>query len=713
MFRTDQPIGTYHEDLLGRYAFAKALANAIIAYHQKESISIGLFGEWGSGKTSIINMTLEEITSSQTSTKPFIIKFNPWNFSDQNQLVQQFFNELSLVLCREDSAEKHLQIGRTIQKYSRFFEPFSFVPTLSIIGETAKAIKGVGIAAEKAGEGDIKNLATIKNELNDLLKEIESKLIIVIDDIDRLNNTEIRQIFQLVKSLADFPNTIYLLSFDKNVVINALMKVQEGSGDDYLEKVIQVPFEIPQISKTEVENFLFTKLNELITGIPDKLWDQTYWGNIYHSGLKHLFHNIRDVNRYLNSLSFGFNLVKDEVNPIDFIALTAIQVFIPNLYKSIENNKDLFTGVRDSYHRSEKVHEEETRLEAILHQINELDTKIIKDFLERLFPKLENVGHSYSFLELWRKQGKICSPDIFDTYFKLYISKDEISLREIERILSISNDPKSFSQELLILNKDNKIIRFLDRLEDYTRKDIPEENIVPIINVLMDIGDSFPEGKDGFFSTNTPMRILRLFYQLSHRYKEHDQRFKIFSDAIKDSTQSLYTVVNEVAVQCQQHGKYGFKEKPEESKRTTVNSEQLDELVTLALEKIEEWAENGKLKNHYKLLSILFMWRRWNDPDHVGEYVQTLIADDQGLAQFIKHFLSDVRSHGMSDYVESVSWRINLESIESFVDLNEIDKRLRKIKSGPKFSVLEDKEKLAINIFLDTRDGIVEDLAKF
>ena len=103
------------------------------------------------------------------------------------------------------------------------------------------------------------------------------------------------------------------------------------------------------------------------------------------------------------------------------------------------------------------------------------------------------------------------------------------------------------------------------------------------------------------------------------------------------------------------------------------------------------------------------MRRRWNDPEHVNDYVQSLIKNDKGLIEFIKHFLSDVRSHGMTDYVESVSWRINLESVETFVELDEVDKRLRKIQSQPQYNDLEDKGKLAIKTFLDTRDGKIKD----
>ena len=667
MFSADQPIDSYKEDLLGRHSFAKELAKAILNYEKRDSISIGLFGEWGSGKTSIINMTMEEIKSISTKNTPLIIKFNPWNFSDQNQLIHQFFNELSLILCRDDSSKKYIKLGRTIQKYSSFFEPLNLVPSLDFIGKAAKAVKGVGVATEKAGETDAKNLSAIKSELNSLLSKISTKLVIVIDDIDRLNNTEIRQIFQLVKSLADFPNTIYLLSFDKDVVINALKKVQEGSGNDYLEKVVQVPFEIPQISKREVENFLFKKLDELIHDLPENRWDQTYWGNIYHSGLKHFFKNIRDVNRYLNSLSFGFNLVKDEVNPVDFIAIAAIQVFIPDLYKNIKDNKDLFAGINNTSRASAKARKsEQSRIEAIFNKVEELPLDVLTDFLQRIFPRMENVGYSHDFLESWRKKGRICSPDIFDTYFKLFIPKDEISLKEIERILSTGNNKETFTRELLKLNQNNQLIRFLERMEDYTREDISEGNIIPIISALMDVGDLFSDGNRGFFSIDTPMRILRLFYQLSHRFNEQDKRFKIFMEVIKKANNSLYTIVHEIGVQCQQHGKYGFNEKAESPENTTVSSEQLDELVKLTLIKIKKWAKAGKLAKHNHLISILFMWHRWEDPKHVRSYAQYLIKTDKGLIEFIKHFLYDVRSHGTKDYVANVKWRINLESVETF-----------------------------------------------
>ncbi|MGO9014023.1 MAG: P-loop NTPase fold protein [Dissulfurispiraceae bacterium] len=365
MFNPDQPVKTHKDDLLGRASFAKSLGNVILKYKEKDSLVIALFGEWGSGKTSIINMAMEEInriSSDDTSTRPIIFKFNPWIFSDQQQLIGQFFKQLSAILKRTDYAGDAKKAGEKLDAYARFFEPLSLIPAIGPVAFIlSKIFRDVGNAAKGWGKMKDADLDGTKKALNDILFKMQRKIIVVIDDIDRLNNNEIRQIFQLVKSLGDFSNTVYLLAFDKQVVINALSKVQEGSGADYLEKVVQVPFEIPLISKQEVEQLLLSQLDTLIKNIPESRWDQTYWGNIYHSGLRHFFENIRDVTRYINSLRFSLEIVKDVVNPIDLLAITGLQVFIPDIYYGIRDNKDIFTGSVDSSYDSRDSAKEQAR----------------------------------------------------------------------------------------------------------------------------------------------------------------------------------------------------------------------------------------------------------------------------------------------------------------------------------------------------------------
>ena len=712
MFKPDQPIKSYKEDILGRRPFAQSLGNAILSYKTKDSIVIGLFGAWGSGKTSIINMALEHINdvvskNKADDEKPIVIRFNPWNFSDQNQLITQFFRQLSVVLRRPDYAGDAKKAGEKLESYAKFFEPLKLIPGLGQYAEIAKdVLQTTGAATKSWGDQKSNDLNAIRAELNELLGKQPHKIIVVIDDIDRLNNTEIRQIFQLIKSLGNFPNTIYLLAFDKDVVINALKKVQEGSGMEYLEKVVQIPFEIPLISKQEVEHLLFSQLDEIITDIPENKWDQTYWGNLYHSGLKYFFRNIRDVTRYINSLRFSFEMVKGEVNAIDFLAITAIQVFIPEVYYGIRDNKDIFSGVSDSGYGSDATNEQaKKRCDEIRGRVNEPSQEVLKDFLKRLFPKLETIyndtHYSGDWWGNWRRDCRICSPDIFDTFFRLSLPKGEIPKKEIETILTLGNNPDAFAEALLKLNEDGRIIRFLERLEDYTQRDIPEENIETFITVLMDIGDLFPKGDSGFFGTSTPMRLLRLFYQLSNRFDSHKKRFDIFKRAMEKAARSLYTIVHEVSVQGQQHGKYGAKSPDPEEKRT-VNSEQLEELEKLACDKIESWAEDGRLAKHGPLLPILSMWKEWGQQDRINDFVNNMIQNEDGLIDFITLFLSKTTSRAIyTDYVDTIHWRINLDSVKEFVDLNEVEPRIRRIFSSSDFEQLEDRKKLAIKTFLE------------
>jgi len=459
---------------------------------------------------------------------------------------------------------------------------------------------------------------------------------------------------------------------------------------------------------------LFSQLDELIKDIPENKWDQTYWGNIYHSGLKYFFRNIRDVTRYINSLRFSFEIVKGEVNAIDFLAITGIQVFIPDVYYGIRDNKDIFLGTFDSAYGKNDTTKEQAikRCDEIICRAKEPSKEVIKDFLKRLFPKLEsiydNTSYGHAWVKNWRRDGRICSPDIFDIFFRLSLPKGEISQKEIETILSLGNNPDLFAEALLKLNEDEKIIRLLERLEDYT-SDIPEENIEPIISVLMDIGDLFPEGDSGIFRTDTPMRILRLFYQLSHRFDSYEKRFNIFKHAIEKATRSLYTIIHEIGVQDQGHAKYGSKETPQPKDKLTVNAEQLEKLEKLACDKIEGWAKDGRLKKHKHLPSILFRWKEWGQRNEINNFVNNMIKTDDGLIDFITSFLSKSTSHGVSDYVGKIHWRIHLKSVEEFVDLKDVEPRIRKIFSSSDFKELDDRKKLVIRTFLDTIDGKIKD----
>jgi len=631
MFAPEKPIDTLDKDILGRAAFAASLGNAILAYKAKDSVVASLYGSWGSGKTSLVHMMLDHIknqsgTLSNDET-PIVVQFNPWLYSDQNQLVTQFFRDMSVALQHKDTAKELQKIGEKLGVYAAFFRPLTLIPEpmVSTMATTLTSIFGMfGKGAKQAASAKKKGLNEIRQELDSLPSKQKRKLIITIDDIDRLTNIEIRQVFQMVKSLGDFPNTFYLLAFDRNVVVEALKEVQKGDGHEYLEKIVQIPFELPKATPSDLEKLFFSKLDEVVETIPEDYWDNNYWNHIYHAGLKHLFGNIRDISRFMNSYRFGYAFVGNEVNVIDFIAITAIQIFEYEVYEGIRSNKSLFTSIhryRNSIDESADKEKNSAQFSEILERSKKLSTEQMEAFLSQLFPQIAYINTNYGSdsANKWRKGYRICSPDVFDTYFQLAIPNDQLSRNEIKSILSAASKAETFELILNDLIERGKLVQFLERMEDYTSADIPEENIGTIVSVLMDTGDKFPDVSEGMFDLGTPMRVQRILYQLSQRYKSHEARFNLYKKAMTSASHSLYIAVQTVGILEQEHGIRSSNPAQPETSRT-VNAAQLKELEELVGQKIQGWADSGKLLSHSHLDEILYSWKYFCNEETVLKY---------------------------------------------------------------------------------------------
>ena len=236
-YNADRPIEKDSEDRLGRAAFARHLANGITEYKGKDGLVIGLYGKWGSGKTSIINMTTDIILnpkknkesndSTQESSsddkidenKPIIFKFSPWNYSDKSDLIGLFLRGLKHEI--EDSGKDSFKntVGRLLTDYIEVLDTVSMLP---IIGSGAAAILKLLAQAQKLKNIREADLDKTKEKLEAALEDSRQKIVVVIDDIDRLTNTQIRDIFQLVKQVGNFPFVTYILAMDRDMVRKAL-----------------------------------------------------------------------------------------------------------------------------------------------------------------------------------------------------------------------------------------------------------------------------------------------------------------------------------------------------------------------------------------------------------------------------------------------------------------------------------------------------------
>lgn len=719
MFKPDKAIKKAHEDKLGRKRYAYELGKAIVSYKEEESFVIGITGEWGSGKSSIINMATEhvkDLCKEKRYALPTIVEFSPWNFSDQNQLVEQFFKAISSSLQQQDNAITTKIVGEKLASYAEVFGQVVASHGTSLLN-VPKLIKNILVSVT---DNEEMNLKEARNSLDKALRDNPGKIIVIIDDLDRLTSREIRQVFQLIKSIADFPNTIYILSFDKKIVVNTLRSEQrylkKEERSKYLEKIVQVNLEIPLGDSRKIEKLLNESLEELVIDVPKELSSQIHWANIYIDGIKQYIQNLRDVNRLLNSLRFQYHLVKNEVNVADFFALITLQVFEYDTYCLIRDNRQRLAG---GWQESISDKQEKEELKLLLETIDKTSSRDVKPLLFRLFPKLEtfnsNITYGYSFQSEWRKTGRISSPDLVDIYFKLDLDNSDIRKSELEEIIKSTENLNLLRQHILNLIKEGRITRFLELLEDYTGEvsgsevqSIPLSNINNVITVLLDTGDAFPEYESyGFFEIHNPLRIARIAYQLASRINNQEERGKLIIQCVTSAQNSLYPAVYLIHLYDQQHGKFGLKENPDPEDARTVSSFDLDELNRIGLEKIQSWANSGKLMRHDKFCTILLIWKDWAGVEIVHQYIRDNFNNDEFVVALIKGFINTKRSQSMNNYTVTKTQFFDLQPFKLIVpDINSVIERVQSLRDNKS---LPDDTKAALGLFIDTINKKVEE----
>lgn len=708
MFDADRPITNSSQDRLNRTVFAKYLARCILDHTDPESLVVGLYGGWGVGKTSIINLVLEELNFAASNMleeeKPIILNFSAWSYSGQNQLIYSFFRRLSSTLRSVPNLENAKRIIHLLELYVSFFTHQPVPKSLRTKRSLFEKLTFQGKEEVYAWESG-RDLTLVKAELNELLRQQKHKIIIIIDNISRLYDYEIKQIFQIVKSMGDYANTTYLLSFDKKQVVRALNKLDKHTGEEFVEKIVQLPFDVPPIQQQDLESILADRLDDVVETVPEEAWSIEYWSDIYYGSLRYFFENCRDITRYVNTLKFSYSRLRDVVNPVDFFALTALEVFTPAIYFGIRDNRDLFTDLFDHVYtlNEEQIRKERLRCDEIISRSEDIDDDIIRDLLMNLFPRIRHLYQPdlvfYHSDITARKLKRICSPDLFDVYFRLSLQTSSIPLSEFETLLDLASDRDDFEQALARLNQDGKIPPFLDLLDSKVLETIPVENIPAIIGSLLENGDLFPPGLCGPLSLDAPMRIHRIIHSLLQRLPNSELRFMIMQNAISQASKSIYISVYELREQSREHIEEADTFLPLEFR--DLASDQLDSLCKLTAKRIEAWANNGSLVDHPKLLALLQAWCEWGNEDKCREFVKKMTDTDRGLVAFLVAALDKAIAQAMTKYEKNPAWEDCLQDINFFIPANELAAHAKLLFENDYFEKLREKEQLALMIFLD------------
>jgi predicted KAP-like P-loop ATPase len=709
MFDADRPILSSQQDRLGRAVFSKYLARCMLDHRDPDSLVVGLYGGWGVGKTSIINMVVEELnfaaSNMEDKEKPIILNFSPWSYSGQNQLIYSFFRRLSSALRNVGYLEDSNRIIHLLELYVSFFTQKPVPTSLRTKRSWFERLTFKGREEVYAWESG-RDLTLVKAELNELLRQQKHKIIIIIDNISRLHANEIKQIFQIVKSMGDYANTIYLLSLDKDQVVHTINKTDGEGGEGYVEKIVQLPFDVPPIQRQDLESILADRLNEVIKMVPDESWNIEYWADIYYSSLRYFFANCRDITRYINTLSFGYPRLRDTVNPVDFFALSVIEVFLPTVHAGIRDNKDLFTDLLDQVYAfdSEQIKKDKIRCDEILARNTEVPRDVLLMLLLRLFPRLRHIYQPkvpfYYSDKIARKLRRISSPDLFDVYFRLSMQTGNITYSEFETLLSLADNNATFDHALMRLNQDDRVAKFLDQLDNTAViKSIPKNNIPIIVNALLDNSDLFPQGITGPLSLETPLRIHRIIHELLLRFDTSEDRFAILQHAIANATKSIYSIVYELNIEAREHQEESATFLPLQFR--LLEPSQLDSLRQLAMSRIENWAATGRLAEIPHMLPVLYAWRDWGGGKACLRFVADMTDTDRGLVAFLTSTLNGAIAQAMTHYEKNPEWEKYLSDIEAFISVAGLKEHAKLLFEDEYFEKLQEEQQLALMIFLD------------
>lgn len=627
----DEPIATIKDDKFGRANFAKGLAEALIKVPNSEAFTVGLYGSWGSGKTSVIKIA-EEYLAQKHPDDIVIINFNPWLFTNVENLHIAFFGALAHGLSKK--IDKGVSVD--LKKYAEltgaagtaiapFFPPAPLFARIFSGGLTVLSGNKKTVSAE-----------AMRLKVDKILKDSKKRVIVIIDDIDRLDSDEIHQIFKLVKNVGHFSNVSYLLAFDQNVVAKALVgryPEEPEIGGNFIEKIVQLPLFVPPVDSEALNQFVIDQINAIATKhkLDNSNDDVQRFGAEYPRLLAHQFTTPRKVVRYLNAIDFTFERLANEANFTDVMLVEALRIFDPELYNRIATKKSVLID-RGNYLNKDDDDKKTAKID-VFGTENPMSWQ--GHIVRELFPSYEWAlgGSSYAgdYVKTWDEEQRVCSDKYFDRYFNYGIPAGDVpdaKLREFLTLLDGSKTTQDMANKALekLVNNGHPdvLVSKLRNKEDNYSKVAAEKLAYALVNV----GGNLPRKEQSFlgdtFSSYVQSSILAV--SLTRKIDDTVGALKKFmADAPLDYAEQL---MRWIRVDTENH------DNKKENFVPLITEEKLKEIGVQFSERIKKYANNNDLITDFsdKLPSLLWNWNNWGKTSDIEAYLTKAIAADKNAA---------------------------------------------------------------------------------
>lgn len=421
----DDAITSRRDDAFGRTAYADRAAELIARSHTWDSSTVfGLTGSWGSGKTSLVAMIVESLKESHPDW--VIARFTPWAASDVGSLLGEFYSSLTEALPKR----KGVNVRKALGKLALVSAPAATV--IPYAGESVKQFMTM------AGEGLVSSPSwdTSFEEATARLKDLSAPVLVIADDIDRLQSDELWTLLKVVRLLGRFPGVQYLLAYDEETLFGTLSGADDSValGERFMEKIVQYPIAVPPL----LDKQLITRLDG---GLESALADagRREVNSARLSRIVDVFRSQlatpRSIDRFLAQVRHYLPMLPpDEIDDADLIILTLLRVAFPRVFRRLPSHKkELISGRTDELKRGAAgVEFEPFAVEVLLEGMDARGAADATTLLEVLFPKLKTKsGMAYGDSDKFR----MANERYFDRYISMSIPAHDVSDAQVTEAL--------------------------------------------------------------------------------------------------------------------------------------------------------------------------------------------------------------------------------------------------------------------------------------
>lgn len=437
------------EDELGYKRFAERVAEALAGIDAPNGYVIGLHGRWGSGKSTVLNFVKYYLKKLDKAGLPgardmLRVDFAPWIISGHDDVVSAFFKILGEAIA-EPEDRRSGRLKRVVRWFRKDTDrTIDAIAKIGVIADPSGGLlSGVGSVVAKRSLGAAMDQwlsePTLQAAYEALVRKLRQrcgKIVVFIDDIDRLTGEEIRTIMQMVKSVGRLPNVIYVLSYDRSIVWGALddLSARNDGDPSYGEKIVQLELDLPVPNRAKLLRILDREVGPLIRKSPNNF----RWHILLTEGLQRWIKLPRDVVRISNAAKFVWPGLRDEVDSQDLLIMEGMRLFDPDLFAWVRTNRDFLLRqgrwqiVQDTDHKAFGRRFLDT-LGAERQDRVEVLCTLFPGIRQHLSERTFVADDPYSTLLVKRR---IAVPSAYDAYFSLFPLEDALAKAELDAFVA-------------------------------------------------------------------------------------------------------------------------------------------------------------------------------------------------------------------------------------------------------------------------------------